>query len=262
MLSLLKPNANNIVRMNFTLTTNELTPQRAPMSEKNDSINEEIIKTVLDETIDLVVEEAEPKSQDVPEAESSQSMDTLATTYVPTTTALKRAKTIVDNVEPDYLNLSDFTSDEDSVDTGADILTELGSPISKKYVVDGEEITIGKKRERNDSEITHGSPRPDHNSFGSPRLPTLTRTNTVESISDLLSPSGFVSAGQEMLSPTIDYTITDGEYDMTPLLPHKKRKVGRFMLFQTDIRMASDESVKNALGQLQAEMKRRADNRV
>lgn len=238
--------------MNFTLTTNELTPQRAPMSEKNDSINEEIIKTVLEETIDLVVEEAEPKSQDVPEAESSQSMDTLATTYVPTTTALKRAKTIVDNVEPDYLNLSDFTSDEDSVDTGADILTELGSPISKKYVVDGEEITIGKKRERNDSEITHGSPR----------IPTLTRSNTVESISDLLSPSGFVSAGQEMLSPTTDYSFTDGMVDTTPLLPYKKRKVGRFMLFQTDIRMASDESVKNALGQLQAEMKRRADNRV
>lgn len=238
--------------MNFTLTTNELTPQRAPMSEKNDSINEEIIKTVLDETIDLVVEEAEPKSQDVPEAESSQSMDTLATTYVPTTTALKRAKTIVDNVEPDYLNLSDFTSDEDSVDIGADILTELGSPISKKYVVDGEEITIGKKRERNGSEITHGSPR----------IPTLTRTNTVEPISELLSPSGFVPAGQELLSPTIDYTITDGMVDTTPLLPYKKRKVGRFVLFQTDIRMASDESVKNALGQLQAETKRRADNRV
>jgi hypothetical protein len=248
MLSLLKPNANNIVRMNFTLTTNELTPQRAPMSQKNDSIDEEIIKTVLNKTIDLVAEEAEPKSQDVPEEsqESSQSMDTLATTstFVSTSDALKRAKSIVDNVEVDEVSFSDFTSDEDSADITADILTELGSPPSKKYVIDGEEITIGKKRDRNDSEIT----QPDHNSFGSPRPPPLNLTPPLE--------RGYNN------SPAVDYTLTDGEYDLTPILPCKKRKVGRFLLFETDIRMASDQSVKYALEQLQHEMKRRADNRV
>ena len=231
--------------MNFTLTTNELTPHRAPMSPKNDSIDEEIIKTVLKETIDLVAEEAEPKSQDVPEEsqESSQSMDTLATTYVSTSDALKRAKSIVDNVEVDLADdLS--SSDSDSAGITADILTELGSPPSKKYVIDGEEITIGKKRDRNDSEVT----QPDHNSFGSPRLPPLNLTPSLE--------RGYNG------SPTVDYSLTDGEYDLTPILPCKKRKVGRFLLFETDIRMASDQSVKYSLEQLQAELKRRADNRV
>ena len=255
MLSLLKPNANQIVRMNFTLTTNELTPIKAPMPEqKNDSIDEEIIKTVLNETIDLVAQEAEPKSQDAPdqseEEEESESMDTLATTFVSTSDALKRAKNIIDTVEVDNNEIlpDSMSSESDTAEITADILTELGSP-----------PCIGKKRDRNDSEITHG---PDHNSFGSPRLPSLKRSPTVDCIPELESPHGFVSAGQELLSPTVDYTLTDGEYDLTPILPCKKRKVGRFLLFETDIRMASDQSVKYALEQLQAEMKRRADNRV
>ena len=236
MFSLLKPNQNNIVRMNLTFATNELTPIRAPVPEqKKDSMNEEIIKTVLNETIDLVAQEEEPKSEDATEEskeqkeEQEKDMVTIATTFVSTSDALKRAKSIIDTENTDHTEIT------------ADILTELGSPAS-----------IGKKRDRNDSEITHGSPR----------LPSLKRSPTVDCIPELESPSGFVSAGQELLSPTVDYTLTDGEYDLTPILPCKKRKVGRFLLFETDIRMASDQSVKYAMEQLQAEMKRRTDNRV